>query len=64
MVEYALAQVLLESGVEPDYVLGTSMGEFCSAAIAGVMEARNYWYCFLSKRNYLKIIVMKAVCLQ
>jgi len=39
MVEYALAQVLLESGVELNYVLGTSMGEFCSAAIAGVMEA-------------------------
>jgi len=37
MVEYALAQVLLEDGIEPDYVLGTSMGEFASAAVAGVM---------------------------
>jgi len=38
MVEYALAQVLLEDGIEPDYVLGTSMGEFASAAVAGVMN--------------------------
>ncbi|AOY76252.1 acyltransferase domain-containing protein [Clostridium formicaceticum] len=38
MVEYALAQVMLESGIEPDYVLGTSMGEFASAAVAGVIE--------------------------
>ena len=37
MVEYAMAQIFIESGVEPDYVLGTSLGEFVSAAIAGVM---------------------------
>lgn len=37
MVEYALAQVLLENGINPDFVLGTSMGEFASAAIAGIM---------------------------
>lgn len=37
MVEYALARVLLESGVEPDYVLGASMGDFVSAVVAGVM---------------------------
>ncbi len=38
MVEYALAQVLMEKGVYPDYVLGTSMGEFASAAVAGIMS--------------------------
>ncbi len=37
MAEYALAQVLLEDGIKPDYVLGTSMGEFASVAAAGVM---------------------------
>ena len=37
MVEYALARVLLEMGIEPDYVLGTSIGEFTSAALADVM---------------------------
>ncbi len=37
MVEFSLAQVMIEKGVEPDYVLGASLGEFVSAAIAGVM---------------------------
>lgn len=39
MVEYAMAQVLLKNGIEPDYVLGASMGELASAAIAGVVSA-------------------------
>jgi len=38
MVEYSLSQVFLEEGVVPDYVFGTSMGEFAAAAVAGVME--------------------------
>ena len=38
MVEYALAQILLERGIKPNYVLGTSMGEFASASIAGVIS--------------------------
>ncbi|UFJ41782.1 ACP S-malonyltransferase [Brevibacillus humidisoli] len=39
MVQYALAQLLLASGIRPDYVLGTSMGEFVSAAVAEIMSA-------------------------
>jgi len=38
MVEYSLAKVLLDRGIRPDYVLGTSIGEFASAAIANVMS--------------------------
>jgi trans-AT polyketide synthase/acyltransferase/oxidoreductase domain-containing protein len=38
MLEYALARVLMEGGIEPDYVMGASMGEFCSAAVAQVMS--------------------------
>jgi len=38
MVEYSLARVLIESGLEPDYVLGASLGEFTSAAVAGVIS--------------------------
>ncbi len=37
MVEYALACLLLEQGIVPDYVLGASLGEFCAAVIAGVL---------------------------
>ncbi|MDY6835318.1 MAG: acyltransferase domain-containing protein, partial [Chloroflexota bacterium] len=38
MVECVLAQILLNQGIKPDYVLGTSIGEFASAAIANVMS--------------------------
>jgi bacillaene synthase trans-acting acyltransferase len=38
MVEYSLARVLIESGFKPDYVLGTSLGEVNSAAVAGVVS--------------------------
>lgn len=38
MVEYSLTQVLLQTGIEPEYVLGTSMGEFVSATLAGIMS--------------------------
>ena len=38
MVEYALAQILLDRGIRPDYVLGTSIGEFASAALANVIS--------------------------
>jgi trans-AT polyketide synthase/acyltransferase/oxidoreductase domain-containing protein len=36
MVEYGLALVLLDQGIRPDYVLGTSLGEFAAAALAGI----------------------------
>ncbi len=41
MQQYALAELLRERGIEPDYVMGTSMGEFVSAAVAGVMSAQD-----------------------
>ncbi len=50
MVEYALAQSLMESGVEPDWVLGASLGEFTAAAVAGV----------ISYENALEILVKQA----
>ncbi|WP_025701752.1 ACP S-malonyltransferase [Paenibacillus forsythiae] len=37
MVEYALAATMLENGFRADYVLGASLGEFASAAVAGVI---------------------------
>ncbi|MFS0873159.1 ACP S-malonyltransferase [Paenibacillus xylanilyticus] len=38
MVEYALAHALMDRGVKPDAVLGSSMGEFAAAAVAGVLD--------------------------
>ncbi|MBF0225349.1 MAG: ACP S-malonyltransferase [Desulfobacterales bacterium] len=37
MVEYALAKTLIEEGIEPDYVLGSSLGEFASAALSNAI---------------------------
>jgi acyl transferase domain-containing protein len=37
-VEYALARTLIEEGIQPCMVVGTSMGEFAAAAVAGVIS--------------------------
>ncbi len=37
MVEYALAQTLIEAGVEPDMVLGASLGSYTAAAVSGAL---------------------------
>lgn len=39
MVEYALAQTLIHSGVEPDATLGASLGTFAAAAVSGIIDA-------------------------
>jgi len=54
MVEYALARVLLESGIEPDYLLGTSMGEFASAAIAEVMTCEESLHALIKQADALE----------
>lgn len=41
MVEFSLARMLIESGIEPDAVLGSSLGEYAAAAVAGVCSARD-----------------------
>src|SRR5438093_433987 len=38
MVEYALAQSLIQAGVVPDMVLGASMGSFAAATVADVLD--------------------------
>lgn len=37
-VEYALAQLWIELGVEPDYMMGHSVGEYAAACVAGVFS--------------------------
>lgn len=41
MVEYALAQTLIQAGVVPDMVLGVSAGSFAAAAVAGFMDVED-----------------------
>jgi trans-AT polyketide synthase/acyltransferase/oxidoreductase domain-containing protein len=38
MVEYALAKSLMTAGVQPDMVLGASLGSFAAAAVAGCIS--------------------------
>ncbi len=45
MVEYSLSQVLIEKGIKPDYVLGTSLGEFASIAVSNVMSVKDVMEC-------------------
>lgn len=49
MVEYSLARVLIERGIEPDYVLGASLGEFAAAAVAGVISPEDALICILEQ---------------
>nr|NSL47311.1 acyltransferase domain-containing protein [Dendrosporobacter quercicolus DSM 1736]SDL84754.1 bacillaene synthase trans-acting acyltransferase [Dendrosporobacter quercicolus] len=49
MVEYSLARVLIERGIEPDYVLGASLGEFAAAAVAGVVAPEDALICILEQ---------------
>ena len=41
MVEYALSRLLVDRGIVPDHVLGTSLGEFVAAAVAGVLPVED-----------------------
>jgi acyl transferase domain-containing protein len=54
MVEVALAQSLMHAGVQPDMVLGASMGSFAAAAVAG----------FLSVEDALTALIRQAMALE
>lgn len=54
MVEYALAQTLIDAGLRPDLVLGTSLGSFAAAAVAG----------FVSAEDALTAVIRQAIALE
>jgi trans-AT polyketide synthase/acyltransferase/oxidoreductase domain-containing protein len=54
MVEYSLSQMFLEKGIMPDYVLGTSMGEFAAAAVARVMEVEELLVALIKQAQMLE----------
>ncbi|MCY8866368.1 acyltransferase domain-containing protein [Bacillus spizizenii] len=56
MVEYSLYKVLEDRGIYPDYVLGSSLGEFASAAVSGVSDAENILDCILEQA----IVIQKS----
>jgi bacillaene synthase trans-acting acyltransferase len=54
MVEYSLAQALIDAGVVPSMVLGVSVGSFAAAAVAG----------FLDVEDALTAVVQQAMALE
>lgn len=57
MVEYSLAQALIECGIYPDYVLGSSLGEFTACAIGGVMSYEDIIECVIKQA-----LIFQAYC--
>lgn len=53
MIEYSLSQVLIEGGIKPDYVLGYSLGEFTSSAVAGIMDYKDVFHCIIKQSQLL-----------
>jgi bacillaene synthase trans-acting acyltransferase len=54
MVEYSLAQTLIQAGVWPDIVLGVSLGSFAAAAVAG----------FIGVEDALTAVMRQAIALE
>jgi acyl transferase domain-containing protein len=54
MVEYSLAQSLIQAGVLPDLVLGVSLGSFAAAAVAG----------FIGVEDALTAVTRQAIALE
>ncbi len=40
-IEYSLAKTLMHLGIEPDYVVGHSIGEYVAACLAGIMNLKD-----------------------
>lgn len=60
MMEYSLAMVLLEEGIYPDLVLGSSLGEFTSLAVSGVLSVRDTLECILKHVECIETHCEKA----
>ena len=54
MVESALALSLIEKAIKPDYVIGSSLGEFAAAATAGM----------ISYEKALALVIKQADCIE
>lgn len=54
MVEYSLAQTLIEMGIYPDYVLGASLGEYTACSVSGVMSCEDIMDCLVTQAKMLE----------
>ncbi len=60
MVEYSLAMTLIEMGIYPDIVLGSSLGEFTSLAVSGVLSFEDVLDCILKQSEYVEALCPKG----
>lgn len=60
MVEYALARTLIEDGIIPDYVIGTSVGEYAASAIAGCITYEEALYSLIEQSQQLLRLAPKG----
>jgi bacillaene synthase trans-acting acyltransferase len=60
MVEYALARVLIDDGVKPDYLLASSLGLYAAAAVAGVLDPRDVLGCLAKVSAAYETLCPKA----
>lgn len=54
MLEYSLAQTLIEKSVYPDYVLGSSLGEYAACAVANVLSCEAALECIVKQVEMLQ----------
>lgn len=54
LFEYSLCQALMKKGVVPQAVLGSSLGEFCAATIAGVLSFKDSMNMVISQAKIIK----------
>ncbi|TAN49019.1 MAG: [acyl-carrier-protein] S-malonyltransferase [Methylococcaceae bacterium] len=53
MVQYALSQVVLQAGLRPDYLLGSSLGEFVALAVAGAIDPGTALHCVIDQSRHI-----------
>lgn len=54
MLEYSLAKTLMEKSVYPDYVLGSSLGEYAACAISEVISCEDAINCIIKQVEMLQ----------
>ncbi|WP_438432113.1 acyltransferase domain-containing protein [Gorillibacterium sp. sgz500922] len=63
MFEYAMAMTLLEIGLEPDYVLGSSLGEYTALSIASVVGVEKMLEIVIKQAQLLEECCVKGTML-
>ncbi|NMM55488.1 non-ribosomal peptide synthetase/type I polyketide synthase [Paenibacillus aquistagni] len=61
MIEYCIARFLLELGVEPDIMIGHSLGEYTCACISGVFSLRDAISLIISRAELTDLIMQGSM---